>query len=525
MTICVSKVYPGPIGGAIFSGTDAGGNRYRFIADYNRIFRAPVEGEVWTLEGSVKHHPKYGRQIHVEQSLLEKPSGRLIIDYLVRHPGFKGTGIGLKKAERLWDIFGEELYTILAEKDVTRLSLVLTDISASRLAEAWEKAAGEAEIIAFLSHYGFDVRLANKVRSIWFDNTIQKLQENPYRMLAFASWEKVDAVARALDVSACDGRRTVAAVESCLYRRLDAKHTVTPKEILADAISGVLKIERGAVVEEALRRAVEEYAVVPCLDGYQPLGAAAMEKVVADRFRSMISGGFKLQPSLFSTSIQTIIAGAVEKFRKDHGIGLTPEQRAAVEMALKEPLSIITGGAGVGKTTVLRIIHEVCEVIGTTVVQMALSGRAAQRMREATGRESSTIAKFLHAVDTGKIDPHSSPYVIIDESSMLDLPLMYSIVRALPEQSRLLLVGDPFQLPPIGFGLVFHILAKSHKVPRIEFAQVHRQALSSGIPQIAHYVRHGIVPELAGFTGIRRPSHSFSERLRERIVERLPRKN
>ena len=170
-------------------------------------------------------------------------------------------------------------------------------------------------------------------------------------------------------------------------------------------------------------------------------------------------------------------------------------------MAVHYPLSVLTGGAGTGKTTVLQVIHDIAEQIGVPVLQMALSGRAAQRLRGATGREASTIAAFLHAAARRLVDPASEPLIIIDESSMLDLPLTYSLVRALPARARLLLVGDPYQLPPIGFGLIFHVLAASPSVPRVELAEIHRQARSSGIPQIAHEVRHGVAPRLPGFAG------------------------
>jgi exodeoxyribonuclease V alpha subunit len=150
---------------------------------------------------------------------------------------------------------------------------------------------------------------------------------------------------------------------------------------------------------------------------------------------------------------------------------------------------------------VLQVIHRIAEQVGIPVLQMALSGRAAQRMREATERPASTIASFLRMAERRTV-PQGEPLVIIDEASMLDLPLMYSIVRALPARARLLLVGDPYQPPPIGFGLVFQVLAASPNVPRVELAEVHRQARSSGIPQIAREIRYGIVPPLSAFAGV-----------------------
>jgi exodeoxyribonuclease V alpha subunit len=139
-------------------------------------------------------------------------------------------------------------------------------------------------------------------------------------------------------------------------------------------------------------------------------------------------------------------------------------------------------------------------------------------MREATGREATTIAKFLREADDGRIGPQSEPLLIIDECSMLDLSLMYSVVRALPERARILLVGDPYQLPPIGFGLVFQILAVSPNVPRVELTQVHRQAESTGIPQTAFEIRHGSVPRLPTYDR-EAPGVYFIESRGEEIVQ------
>ncbi|MCI0557101.1 MAG: AAA family ATPase, partial [Nitrososphaera sp.] len=432
ITVTVSTVYPGPAGGAIFLGKDTDGNSHRFIAKHDTIFRPPLEGEVWTLKGTLRQHPQYGLQVHVESGILNKPSGKLIIDYLINHQAFRGIGIGKKKTARLWEEFGEELYAILSNGDVAKLSTVLTDNTTIQLVEAWKEASEEAEIIPFLSKYGFDVRLANKIRRVWPEGTMQKIQDNPYRMLAFADWKKVDQMARSFGISKDDSRRQVAAVEAFLYRRLEAKHTVTPREIALKGISTLLGVKNGSDAQTAIDRAVNEYAIVPFNSGYQPLGAAVMEKTIAERFRSMLAGTTSQQLPLFSNNLDTIIAESIESFEKSHDVQLNPEQRAGVEMALKSPLSVLMGGAGTGKTMVLKVIHEICGRIGPAIIQMALSGRAAQRMREATGREASTIAGFLHAARNGKINPESEPLVIIDESSMLSLPLMYSIVQALP---------------------------------------------------------------------------------------------
>jgi exodeoxyribonuclease V alpha subunit len=500
--VTISTVYPGASGGAIFSGRDAAGKHLRFVGHRDRIFRAPVIGEVWSLEGESRRHPEYGDQVHVEQASLIQPTGRLIVEFLLKHPAFDGLGIGKATAARLWAEFGPGLDAVLSRGDVEKLSGVLSVESAQRLVEAWRAVSEEAGVVSFLEHHGFDIRLANKVRTIWLEAPLAKLQENPYRMLAFAAWEKVDRAARSLGVTQDDPRRQVAAVEACLYRRLDAKHTLTPEAVLLQTVCAAMGARSTGVAHAAVDRALCDHAIVATGNGYQPLGAAVMERAVTDRLRELLAGVPGSERNLFSRHLPSITAEAISSFEEGMGLQLNTRQRLAAEMALHHPLSVLTGGAGTGKTTVLQVIHRVAEQVGVPVIQMALSGRAAQRIREATGRAASTIAAFLRAAEQGHVDTESEPLVIIDESSMLDLPLMYSIVQALPVRARLLLVGDPYQLPPIGFGLVFQVLAASSNIPRVELTEVHRQARSSGIPQIAHNIRNGTVPPLPAFAGL-----------------------
>jgi exodeoxyribonuclease V alpha subunit len=500
VTVTISTVHPGSTGEAIFTGHDVAGRRMRFVADRDRIFRVPIVGEVWALKGVSRRHAIYGDQVHVEQATLAAPSGRLVIDFLVRHPAFNGLGIGKAKARRLWEEFGQDLGAVLGHGDVEKLTRVLSAECAQKLVEAWRAASEEAGIVAFLDHHGFDLHLANKIRKVWPRDTLAKLRENPYRMLTFAAWEKVDRMARSLGLADDDPRRRIAAVEACLYRRLDAKHTLTSVGMLVGDVAAALRCGE-STARAAIDRAWRGHAIIAAAHGYQPVGAAVMENVVAGYLRGLLAGSPGPERNLFSGDLASIVAESIERYRSNTGLQLNAAQCRAVEMAVHHPLSVLTGGAGTGKTTVLRLVHDVAERAGVPVLQMALSGRAAQRLRTATGREASTIAAFLRAAALRLVDSGSEPLIIIDESSMLDLPLTYSLVRALPARARLLLVGDPYQLPPIGFGLIFHVLAVSPSVPRVELVEVHRQAQSSGIPQIAHAVRHGVVPSLPDFAG------------------------
>ena len=130
-----------------------------------------------------------------------QPTGQLIINFLSKHPAFDGLGIGKAKATRLWKKFGSDLYEVLRQGDLEKLTNVLAEESARKLVEAWRAVSEEAGIVSFLDDHGFDARLANKVRKIWPRDALAKLRENPYRMLAFAGWEKVDRMARSLGVA------------------------------------------------------------------------------------------------------------------------------------------------------------------------------------------------------------------------------------------------------------------------------------------------------------------------------------
>ena len=146
-----------------------------------------------------------------------------------------------------------------------------------------------------------------------------------------------------------------------------------------------------------------EHAIVAAGDGYQPLGAAVMEKAITNYLRELLAGVPGPERNLFSSNLSSIIAESIASFEESAGLRLNAGQRRAVEMALHHPLSVLTGGAGTGKTTVLQVIHGIAEQVGVPVLQMALSGRAAQRLREATGRPASTIAAFLLAAEQGSV--------------------------------------------------------------------------------------------------------------------------
>lgn len=486
----------------VFSGKEENGNHVRVVADKHTAPSVPSLGEVWQIEGEYKRDSIYGEQLYADQCKRMLPKGRLVVLFIANNPRFKG--IGLSKARKLYDHFGDSLTQLLDVGDITTLEKVLTPMAAQTLVEAWQRNSAESKVIAFLDKYSFNSRLASKVWRCWGERAIKVLERNPYSMLAFAGWDIVDKAAKQIGIDPFDDRRLVGAVESCLYARLNEKHTLTRHDTLLRNLRCLLGAD-SLTASHAVQLARDDAAVVGNEEvGYQPIGAALIESGIAKRLIRIHNGESSRQVQLFHSMSRinpSLVRNKISMFEASYGIQLNEAQKEAVVMATSKPLSILTGGAGVGKTTVLKIVIDIVEEAGGTVYQMALAGRAAQRMREATDHDAMTIAGFISNVQKGHLHVNSDALVIVDEASMLDLPIMHRLVRNLPDGVRLLMVGDPYQLPPIGFGLVFHKIAESKTIPRVELTHVHRQAESSGIPSVALAVRNGIAPQLKSFDG------------------------
>lgn len=483
--------------GTVFNATAVDtGKRHRVVASRLVMPREPVPGEVWELSGVVRKHPRHGQQVEAEKALLLRPSGRLVIGAISKSPLFPG--IGPKKAERLWDAFDEKLYELLDMGDPVPFIGILGDELAQGLVDGWGEMGIDASVYSWLDRHGVSPSLARSVATIYGREAIDKLDENPYRLLAFSSWNRVDAMARSMGVRSDDRRRQVAAADAVVYQRLDGRHTVTDER----HFSGLLRQRLGTDEEgaqDALCAALMEHAVVRVGQTLQGLGPASMERFIAQRVIDMADGRFEAEQIMLRAPID--IDRIADEFGRREALVLNAEQRAAMRMAATQAVCCITGGAGTGKTTLLRAVYSAIELSGGTVVQCALAGRAALRMSEATLRPSVTIAKLLKLVDTGQLVLDRGKTVVIDEASMVDLALTYRILRRMQPGTRLILVGDAAQLPPINFGLCFHALVTCEKVPRVELREIMRAAAETGIPQASRLIRDGVVPDVAAYEG------------------------
>uniref|UniRef100_UPI0035ADBF27 ATP-dependent DNA helicase n=1 Tax=Hylemonella sp. TaxID=2066020 RepID=UPI0035ADBF27 len=427
-------------------------------------------------------------QVEASSALLLRPSGEHIVSFLADNPAFER--IGRVKARKLWDALGAKLFEVLDTANVDTLATVLTPESAAQVAAAWAQ-FGNSRTLQWLQAEGFDLELGRKVLNFFGSETPEKLQQDPYRLLSFsASWRQVDALAKShFGVAVDDPRRLQGAIEEACYRVFQAGHTTALSSTLMDYLQAVLGSQTTTfrwrnLVPTALSQGLSNGSFVVGLHGVQPLGAMVMEQQVANAVVSRLTAADQaLMPP-------TEVEGLLHDYEAKEGIELNAEQRRAVYLASDHSFVLITGGAGVGKTTVLKALYRVYDQSGIEVVQLALAGRAAKRMQEATGRSASTIANFLRAGKelSGKVA------VVVDEASMVDIVSMYRLCALLGPDVRLVLAGDPEQLMPVGPGLVLHALIRVPAVPLGELKVIKRYG--GDIAAAANSIRRGSWPSL-----------------------------
>lgn len=485
------------------SGHDEDGKSVKAVLSKSVTCDPPRPGEVWRICGRLEKHPIYGQQIIVRQAHAIAPAGPFLGRTLRLHSQFRGIGLGEKKIAALEEAFGLELAQKISSGDLLALTQVLSEKVATVLLERWKEMSGEMEAVTYLDSIGFDVRLARKVHRAYRSDTQELIEENPYRLLAFASWTKVDDIAQRMGVDPHDDRRLVAGVEAVFYQRLDNGHTAMTKADLYDKFYQLVP-SKDLIAEKAIALASKEKAIVfnTLTGSFQAIGPASMEAFLESHFQQLLTTQGR-QCSLFEEQLGVEAMGKFFRhFEARAGFALTSRQRQAISLAVQYPLSAITGGAGTGKTTILRAIHELQDSLVSQTFQVALSGRAAQKMREATGRSAWTFVAFTAGCQKRQIKFSNTPLILVDESSMVDVPTMCRFIRALPGPARFCFVGDAHQLPPVGFGSIFMEFLHSSSVPAIELDAVHRQVGGSNLLHFANSVRQGQWVEMDDYHGM-----------------------
>lgn len=487
--VSLSSYHPGHRGSGIAVGRDEDGELFRVLISHDVLSRAPAVGETWRFTGNVEKHEIYGDQLVAAIALPLIPRGEMLVRFLALNKAIPG--VGWKTAEHIWATFGAETYDILKNRDQIKLADLVGHEIAGRIFSAFGLLAIEVEVFEWLDRYGVAPRTASRAASIWGRSAIDKIKNDPYTLNLLEPWQEVDARALRLGILPHDKRRLMAASEEATAQAWARGHTCLTRCNIVQSIRLLLN-PASDQAEHAFNIAVSEGILIAREgnDGvWQSRAAFAMERTVEEKVSARVTAE--------STETRSeIIAAAIAEVEAETGHALTDQQRKAVKLGTTAMISAISGGAGTGKTTILRAMLRVLEKRSRPgkgkdpVWQIAVSGRAAKRMREATGGETMTVHSFLKQLEMGKLKQNRG-LLIVDEASMIDLPSAYRVLTEVPCNVAICWVGDAGQLPPIGPGLFFHRLTTSKTVPSAELDRIHRQSTESSIPSAAAAVRSG----------------------------------
>ncbi len=476
----------------------------------------PCDGEAWMVEGEISDTP-WGPQVQATRATRSLPSGSLVIDFLANH----APGIGPERAKRLWDEFGASLPAVLAEGDLNAIAAIvapdrptLGPILAAAVVRAWRDARSEAELVLWLQMRGVsDLAVVRRVAAILGHRAVERLERNPWCLSTLLRWEHIDDLGlrlrreRGASEPEGDPHRLVGAVDAAMAGLIATGSTACREPDLRKAVAARLRTSALApVVDVAIAAGLRNGAIVRGRDDLcLAPGCATMELSISARLAELAAATTESLDDGHPARLCAVLAPTSN---------LAGEQLAAVTELLGRPLACLQGGAGVGKTTVARSVCDLWEQAGGIVLLTAMAGKAALRLSTATGRPAFTLFRVLLQLDereqidsalgrgecspverealelrrAGLIDLTTTTLVLVDEASMVDLATMHALVRRLPPGARLLLIGDHRQLPPVGFGLIFHALVDDRSITST-LTRVHRQSAESGILPFAAALR------------------------------------
>lgn len=493
----------------------------------------PAVGERLLVTGKWSTHASYGRQFEAEfLERLMPQSAMEILNYLSSRVI---KGIGPKMATRIVERFGSETLAIM-EREPERLSEVagISREKARAIGEEFRLQVGIRQMMEFFALHHLPADLAVRTYKLYGESTLELIYDDPYLLMEEgleAPFGAVDRFAIELGMAGDDPRRIEAGILFELNYNLTCGHSFLPEEKLVPATAQLLNVP-GEAVSQGIQRLLEgERLVRQTLAGivviYLPVLFEA-EQYCTQRLLEFAALSFP-EPRGLDKKIRDA--------QQESGVDYSEEQRQAVREAAASGLLLVTGGPGTGKTTILRGILSLLGQMQLRCLLAAPTGRAAKRLTEVTGEDASTIHRLLEAgidPNTGNMvfardedNPLKADAVIVDEMSMVDVQLLCALLRAIPQGKRLILVGDPDQLPPVGPGFPFRDMLRSEVLPTVRLTEIFRQAQKSLIVMNAHRVNRGEMPDLktvnSDFFFMRRTSEeAVAQLIRDLCTTRLP---
>ncbi len=462
------------------------------------VFGYLNEGDYIKAEGQLVEHPVYGTQLQVTSYELQVPEDVVAIKRYLGSGAIKG--VGEKMAERIVKKFGKDTFRILEEEPER-----LAEIKGISLRKAMEIAVQVEEkrelrnAMLFLTQYGISNSLAVKIYQQYGQELYGILQENPYRLaddISGVGFKMADEIASRIGIHTDSDYRIKSGIFYVLLQASGEGHTYLPIEELMRRSAMLLGVEPELLEIQLGNLCIERKLIIKEEEEEKRVYAASyyyMELSAAKMLHDL---------NVPYAADETILAKRLEKIEDHAGMILDERQREAVLGAARNGIFLLTGGPGTGKTTTINAMIRFFESEGMDIMLAAPTGRAAKRMTETTGYEASTIHRMLELMGgpgseergtfmRDESNPLETDVIIIDEMSMVDLPLFTALLKAVLVGTRLILVGDKDQLPSVGAGSVLKDLLASEKFPTVMLTQIFRQAEESDIVVNAHKINQG----------------------------------
>jgi exodeoxyribonuclease V alpha subunit len=492
-------------------------------------------GEHVDCEGAWANDRNHGLQFRARQLRVVPPATvegieKYLASGMVR-------GIGPHFARKLVEAFGEQVFEVI-EHDPDRL-LDLDGIGPrrrERVVQAWAEQKAVRDIMVFLQAHGVGTARAVRIYKTYGDAAVDRVRENPYRLaldIHGVGFKTADGLAERLGIPRDSPLRAEAGVRHVLQELSGEGHCAAGREALVRRTAGLLEIPEAVVVQAIDTELAGGRLIAEEVGGEPGLYLAALHRAetgVAAHLARLL----RAPPPWGAIDPERALPWVEART----GLTLSDSQRAAVARAVNGKVTVVTGGPGVGKTTVVNAILRIVRAKGASVLLGAPTGRAAKRLAESTGIEAKTLHRLL------ELDPRSFEFrrnaehpleadlVVVDEVSMVDVVLMSQLLRAIPERAALLLVGDADQLPSVGPGAVLADLLASERVPAVRLTEIFRQASASRIVVNAHRINRGqmpLAPEPGGapsdfYLVSGQTPEELHARLLEVVTERIPRR-